>query len=205
MNSVDQNTPSPNPGGVSSGVFTPDDIMAGRIPEGVTLVYDDDHYYMGSLVAEILRARGVPVILVTPESVVSAWGNKTGEQYQVQRRMIDLDVDIVTSHALTSFQNGEAAIECAYSGKTRSLAVDAVVTVTMRLPNDSLNTSLATALGAELEASPQKLQSIGDCHAPSVIAGAVYSGHRYARELQSIVNRDNRMKYDRVFFSDETS
>ena len=43
---------------------------------------------------------------------------------------------------------------------------------------------------------------IGDCEAPSIIAGAVYSGHRYARELDTEVDPDNRMKYDRVFFED---
>ncbi len=180
-------------------IFTPEDIMAGHMPEGITLIYDDDHYYMGNLVAEVLRTRGGSVILVTPESIVSAWGEMTGEQYRVQRHLIDLDVEIVTSHALTSFQDGEAVIECVYSGNTRSLKVDAIVMVTMRLPNEDLYTGLELALGDKLESSPQKLLSIGDCHAPSIIAGAVYSGHRYARELETAVNRDNRMKYDRVF------
>ncbi len=173
--------------------------MAGHMPEGITLIYDDDHYYMGNLVAEVLRTRGGSVILVTPESIVSAWGEMTGEQYRVQKHLIDLNVEIVTSHALTSFQDGEAVIECVYSGNTRSLKVDAIVMVTMRLPNEDLYTGLELALGDKLESSPQGLLSIGDCHAPSIIAGAVYSGHRYARELETAVNRDNRMKYDRVF------
>jgi len=30
----------------------------------------------------------------------------------------------------------------------------------------------------------------------------VFSGHQYARELDTEVDRDNRMKYDRVFFED---
>ena len=63
--------------GPAAQVFTPDDIMAGRLPEGPTLVYDDDHYYMGNVIAELLRTRDIPVTLVTPENMVSAWGNHT--------------------------------------------------------------------------------------------------------------------------------
>jgi len=50
---------------------------------------------------------------------------------------------------------------------------------------------------------PDSVTRIGDCLAPSIIAGAVFSGHRYARELDTEVDPDNRMKYDRVFFDDE--
>ncbi|HBN31003.1 MAG TPA: NADH:flavin oxidoreductase, partial [Rhodobacteraceae bacterium] len=28
-------------------VYTPDDIMTGKLPTGRVVVYDDDHYYMG--------------------------------------------------------------------------------------------------------------------------------------------------------------
>jgi dimethylamine/trimethylamine dehydrogenase len=30
-------------------IFTPDDIMNGHYPTGRALIFDDDHYYMGSL------------------------------------------------------------------------------------------------------------------------------------------------------------
>ncbi|MFT5549883.1 MAG: dimethylamine/trimethylamine dehydrogenase, partial [Candidatus Azotimanducaceae bacterium] len=43
---------------------------------------------------------------------------------------------------------------------------------------------------------------IGDCEAPAIIAAAVFAGHRYARELDTEVDPDNRMKYDRVFYED---
>ena len=51
-------------------------------------------------------------------------------------------------------------------------------------------------------AGAHSLARIGDCEAPAIIAGAVFSGHRYARELDTMVNPDNRIKYDRVFFED---
>jgi dimethylamine/trimethylamine dehydrogenase len=60
--------------GPAERVFTPDDVMAGRLPEGRVVLFDDDHYYMGSVVAERLCAEGLPVTLVTPENKVAAWG-----------------------------------------------------------------------------------------------------------------------------------
>ena len=70
--------------------------------------------------------------------------------------------------------------------------------VTLREPNDALYQALV-----QRDDLPFSLARIGDCEAPSIIAGAVYSGHRYARELETKVDPDNRMKYDRVFFEDD--
>lgn len=49
--------------------------------------------------------------------------------------------------------------------------------VTARLPNDTLYDELVTQGG------PAGLMRIGNCLAPGTIAHAVYSGHRFAREL----------------------
>jgi len=184
-------------------VFSPDDIMAGRLPEGPALIYDDDHYYMSSVIAELLRSKGIPVTLVTPENIVSAWGDKTSEQVHVQRRLMELGVELITSHGLASFNGREAQIDCTYTGNRKSIAVEALVTVTMRSPNDKLFHELQKSIASASDYKPESLTRIGDCLAPSIIAGAVFSGHRYARELDTEVDPDNRMKYDRVFFDDE--
>jgi dimethylamine/trimethylamine dehydrogenase len=184
-------------------VFTPDDIMNGRLPEGPTLIYDDDHYYMSSVIAELLRTKNIPVTLVTPESVVSAWGENTSEQFRVQRRLMDLGVDLVTAHGLVRFDGREAEIGCTYSGRRQTIEVEAVVTITMRSPDDALYYELQQQLEGATDYRPASLSRIGDCEAPSIIAGAVFSGHRYARELETDVDPDNRIKYDRVFFNDD--
>jgi dimethylamine/trimethylamine dehydrogenase len=184
-------------------VFMPDDIMNGRLPEGPTLIYDDDHYYMSSVIAELLRAKNIPVTLVTPENVVSAWGENTSEQYRVQRRLMDLDVDLITAHGLVRFDGREAEIRCTYSGRRQTIKVEAVVTITMRSPDDALYYELQQQLEGATGYRPASLSRIGDCEAPSIIAGAVFSGHRYARELETDVDPDNRIKYDRVFFNDD--
>ena len=161
------------------------------------MIYDDDRYYMGNVIAELLRNRGNPVTLVTPGSVVSSWSEKTGEHSRVVSRMSELGVEVVTAHALSAFDGEAAELQCCYTGNTQTRPADAVVMVTMREPADALYQALAG-----LDELPFTLARIGDCEAPSIIAGAVYSGHRYARELEAGIDRDNRMKYDRVFFDD---
>jgi dimethylamine/trimethylamine dehydrogenase len=189
--------------GSSAQIFTPDDIMAGRLPEGPTLIYDDDHYYMASVIAELLRARQIPVTLVTPETMVSAWGEMTSEQMRIQRRLLEVGVQVITANNLTAFNGREAQIECIYSGNQRSIEVEAVVSVTMRQPNDTLFLELQQRIETGAGFVPDSLSRIGDCEAPSIIAAAVFAGHRYARELDTEVDPDNRIKYDRVFFEDE--
>jgi len=45
----------------------PDDLMAGTRPRGHRVVlFDDDHYYMGGVLAELLATEGHDVQLVTP-------------------------------------------------------------------------------------------------------------------------------------------
>jgi len=183
-------------------LFSPDDIMAGKLPTGPTVVYDDDHYYMANVIAEKLCASQLPVVFVTPESKVSAWGAMTAEQGRVQKRLLDFGVTIITGHNLSAFDGEQTTIECVYSGTPQVLDVGSLVTVTSRLSDDSLFHALKAKQSESQEFSPKSITRIGDCDAPAIIAGAIFSGHRYARELDTQVNVDARIKYDRVFFEE---
>ena len=186
----------------TSQIYTPDDIMAGRLPTGPTLVYDDDHYYMGSVIAEKLAGQNVPVVFVTPESKVSTWGAMTSEQFRVQSRLLSLGVKIITNQTLIEFDGKHAEIACVYSGARQSLSVNDLVLVTSRRPDDALYYALTEAV-SHRSTGPSSVSRIGDCEAPAIIAAAVFAGHRYARELDTDVNVDQRIKYDRVFFQEE--
>lgn len=188
--------------GPADQVFTPDDIMAGRLPQGPTLIFDDDHYYMASVIAELLRQKQLPVTLVTAETMVSAWGQNTSEQAQIHRRMLEVGVDIITAHGLSAFNGQTARLQCIYSGNHRAIDVEAIVTVTMRNPEQALYRALQQKIESDNDYNPDSLCRIGDCEAPSIIAAAVFAGHRYARELDTEVDPDNPIKYDRVFFED---
>jgi dimethylamine/trimethylamine dehydrogenase len=189
--------------GPTDQIFTPDDIMAGRLPRGSTIVFDDDHYYMGSVIVERLRAEDIPVTMVTAKTMVSAWGQQTSEQKRTHKRLLELGAHIITSHGLSAYDGHKASICCIYTGQEQSIEAEAVVTVTARLPNDALFRELKQRIDTGAVDAAPSLARIGDCEAPAIIAGAVFSGHRYARELDTKVNPDNRIKYDRVFFEEE--
>ncbi len=193
--------PSPNLG-PSAQVFTPNDIFMGRLPSGKVVLFDDDHYYMGSVVAEELVAQGVEVCFVTTENLVSAWGVMTNEQFEVQQHLMQLGVDIITAHGLDEFDGSRARLSCVYTGQTREITAHALVLVTARTPVDGLYNEIVRKV-AEQDADPTPtLKKIGDCDAPAIIAAAVYAGHRYARELGADVERRHVTRQDRVFDPD---
>ena len=186
--------------GSTARLFTPDDIMAENLPDGPTVIFDDDHYYMGSVIAEKLRGAGVAVTLVTTGDVVSTWGGNTAERTRGQILLMDLDVGIITAHGLKSFDGSEATLTCTYTGREKQIACENVVMVTQRKPSDGLYQELQQRMEDGGEGLPLSVTRIGDCEAPAIIAAAVYAGHRYARELDTTVDTDNPMKHDRLFF-----
>jgi dimethylamine/trimethylamine dehydrogenase len=179
----------PIPGFQAGGrVLTPDDLMDGASAPGASatapvVVFDDDHYYLGAVLAEKLRRVGLDVTLVTPSDRVSAWTTNTLEQHAIQKQLLELGVAIHTSRNIVAFNGSGVTIECTYTGQRSSLPAASIVTVTSRLPNDELALSLDERSGEFAAAGIVSVTSIGDCLAPSTIAAAVYAGHRYAREF----------------------
>ena len=165
-------------------IYTPDDVMDGNLPvSGNVVVYDDDHYYMGGVIAELLVTSGCKVSLVTPSAYVSDWTNNTLEQAFIQKRLIELDVDIHVTRAVVSIEKDHVQLECIYSGRVETLVADAVVLVTSRIGNDNLWTDMQAREDEWADAGIKTVKVIGDAEAPAPIAWATYAGHRYAREL----------------------
>lgn len=171
----------PVPGHDLPHVYTPDDLLAGRFPVGRVVVYDDDHYYMGGVLAELLARQGCHVTLLTPAPMVSYWTQYTLEQERIQRRLLELDVTLHTRHTLAAIAADGVTLSSSLTGATTSVPCDGVVLVTDRLPNDSLYQELKPALVAR---SLHSLRLIGDAEAPGIIAQAVFSGHLAAREFE---------------------
>ncbi len=182
--------------------FTPDDIMAGKLPAGPTIVFDDDGFYMASVIAEKLRIQGLEVTYVTPEVRVSNWSIYTDEQARVHVRLAEIGVKIILNNGLDSFDGREAVLRCSYTGAEQTITADNLVLVTCRIPKDSLYRELLDAMENHVDGAPKTVKRIGDADAPAIIAAAVYAGHKYARELDCDVNPDNPAKYDRVFFEE---
>ncbi|MBT4303004.1 MAG: NAD(P)-binding protein, partial [Actinobacteria bacterium] len=120
-------------------VLTPDDLMAGLRPTGqrVTL-FDDDHYYLGGVLAELLVSEGYDVTLVTPSPLVSSWTVNTLEIDRIQTRMREIDLTLRLSESVLSAQNGVVTTACMHTGRQHLVETDTLVSVTARLPNDQV-------------------------------------------------------------------
>lgn len=175
-------------------LISPDAILsegAEAVPsDGPVVVFDDDCFYMGSVLAELLARRGCMVTFVTPESQVSPWSRNTLEQARIQKRLIDLGVEIVTAMALAGRTKDQLELSCVYSGRIRPVDCATLVPVTARLPDETLWLELKAREAEWADAGIKTITRLGDCLAPGQIAAAVYSGHQYARTYQEQVDKD---------------
>ncbi|MEE4239376.1 MAG: FAD-dependent oxidoreductase [Anderseniella sp.] len=170
---------------VASGarVYTPDDLMSGGVPSGRVILFDDDHYYMGGVLAELLVSKGAEVTLITPSAYVSDWTRNSLDQGFIHARLADLGVDIVLNRGVTEIGEGRVTSNCVYTGRTRTYECDAVVMVASQLPDDVLYRDLLAREADWADAGLRSVKVFGDAEAPGPIAWATYAGHRYAREL----------------------
>lgn len=185
----------PIPGYDLNHVYTPDDLMIGELPTGRVLVYDDDHYYMGSMLAELLLQQGRQVTLVTPAPLVAYWSQNTLEQEATQRRLLKLGAEIITQKSLKEIHSDHVVLACTVTGQITQVDMDAIVLVTDRLPNDGLYRRLKDE---QRKSNLESLRVIGDAEAPHIIAQAVFSGHRAAREFEETISDETPFKIERV-------
>ncbi len=161
--------------GLFPDALTPDDIFAGATVTGPVVIYDDEHYFMGGALAERLAGLGHAVHYVTTAGVASSWTVLTNEQDFLQARLIEAGVTIHPLKALKSQGKDQATLSCVYTGRDENIPCGTLVLVTGRLPD--------LTLWQDLTAQGIPATRIGDCLAPSSVADAVYSAHRYARTL----------------------
>jgi len=164
-------------------VVAVEQVLSGFMPDGHVIVYDDDHYYLGSAIALKLCSAGVKVSMVTPESSLADWSHHTEEHSLTMRALIEAGVEIATAKGLVAWQSGELQLECIYSGRESTIEADYLVPISARIPRDDLWREL-DARRDEFDArGGLSLQRVGDCQAPGIIAAAVYAGYKAAREL----------------------
>ncbi len=160
-------------------VFTPDDIMDGKMPpKGPVMIYDDDQIYLAAVLAEKLACDGYDVTFVTPANMVSPFTQYTLEQARVQLRLIELGVTLLINSTLVALSADAVRFACTYSGQEKELANLSSVLVTERRRETTLYDALRQRGGLDT------LNLIGDAASPSLIADAVYSGHMAARNFE---------------------
>ena len=158
-------------------VLTPDDIMDEAFDNepgsGGLIVYDDDHFYMASVLAEKLTADGHEVAYVTPLPTVATWTDLTLEQARIVERLNELGVRLFVN---TCLGNG-MYFTSTLTGDSVEIPEDSLVFVGSRTPNIGLLDEMRARLGGD------GVTGIGDCIVPGTIQAAVHNGHRVARHL----------------------
>ncbi len=175
-------------------VFTPDDVMDGRFAataaDGPVVLFDDDGFYLASVLAEKLRADGREVLYLTADDMIASWSTNTLDYRHIQHRLHDVGVEQLVQYNLVGYADGTLSVEHTWSGKLREFECAALVLLTARLPNEALLLALRGREQEWSDAGLRSVRAIGDADAPGLIAHAVYAGHRYARELDAPVDRD---------------
>lgn len=152
-------------------ILTPDQIMDGETPSGARVaVYDDDHFYMASLIAEKLAATGKGVAYLTPLATIASWTDLTLEQDRIIQRFNELGVDMHPNAKLQA----DGGFTSTLTGTPLNARFDTLVLVGARAP-------VADLFDAQSGLPP--ITRIGDCDAPGIIQAAVLSGHAHARRL----------------------
>jgi dimethylamine/trimethylamine dehydrogenase len=162
-------------------VFSASDVMAGAALSGRVVVFDDEHYYMGSVVADKLARDGCDVTLVTPAAEVGSWSKFTLEFAHVQARLAELGVSILPSRNVTRISEDEVVTRGTFTGAEDRIAAQAIVMVTSAYPNTTLRDGLQTRSDSFADLGIETVSYIGDCVAPGPIAQAVHDGHAFGR------------------------
>jgi len=138
---------------------------------------------MGGVLAELCRYAGHEVVLVTTAATVSAWTVNTLEAMPIAKRIARMGVEVLPYTSVSGFDGGSVKLTSVLTGAQTERAAGALVTITARLPVDDLYLALDGTRERWSAAGVATVTRIGDCWAPSTIQQAVYTGHKWAREL----------------------
>lgn len=177
--------------GFAENALTPDDVMAGAQMSGPIVIYDDDHYYMGNVLAAQLATQGFEVHLVCPLPSIAEWMGYTLETPRVLDQMVSLGVRMHPNTTVHGWAGNALKVSRSDSGASLpDIEGGTLITVGARQPNDTVLTALR-----DISDLAQKTTGIGDCLAPNIIQAAVFSGHAEARRL--IGGHDGDVRYKR--------
>ena len=187
-NGLNGMTQAPIPGADASlpNVLTPEQVMLDGKPAGErVLVFDTDGYFMGVGMAEKLAREGHSVTYMTPFPSLAPYTQLTLESSRLNRGLRELGVQVVTEQVLTGISADRATSLSIWDDREHEWPVDGTVLVTQRLSDDALFRELDADRERLAEAGITGLYQVGDCFAPGLIAEAIFSGHRLAREIDS--------------------
>lgn len=176
--------------GFAGQALTPDDLPVGAVVEGPVVIYDDDHYYMANALAADLAAKGRAVHIVSPQPTIAPWLGHTLEQPRMIAELRAAGVKMTPNAVAVAWHGDRLSVVRADTGdEPTDFPAKTLVMVGTRLPDLSLSQQL------DQLAVPHRV--IGDAECPGVMQGAVFSGHRHAREILGTEPVDRIFKRER--------
>lgn len=137
------------------------------------VIYDDDHYYLGNVIAAHLAKAGRCVTLVTPQPTIGGWTGYTLEQPRIIEQLNNLGVTMVLNARAQSY-DGKLHLADVNTGQGLNAIEGALIAVGLRAPDLVLWDALEDIASKTL---------LGDAVAPGTLQAAVFSAHRTAREF----------------------
>ena len=175
----------PVPGAEQPHVLTPDDIFEDAEVHGPLVIYDEDGAYLGNLFTERFVEAGHEVVYATPHADVAPYLALTMEQHKVAARMAQMGIRIERLRRLVRVGSGDLSLAALHGEDEVVIDAKTVLMLTSRSPNDAVYQGLAAREDEWSGGGIKSVSRIGDCEAPSIIAAAVHSGHRWARQLDA--------------------
>ncbi|KQV75210.1 hypothetical protein ASC61_09460 [Aeromicrobium sp. Root344] len=167
-------------------VATPEQlVIEGKQLGSHVAVVDSDGYHMGCTVAEFLALQGRKVTYITHFDNLGPYLRNTLEEQRLYQRLVELGVEILSQHVTLSFEPGKVGLIHAWSGAERVVEADSMALVTHRYSHCDVYDQLLDDEDRRVAAEVSQLHLVGDAHTPGMIAQAVFSGHRLAREIDS--------------------
>lgn len=139
------------------------------------LVLDDVGHYEAVAVADHLIEKGVAVTLVTRFPMLAPQAETFNRNNPALERLHKGEFHLLTNHALVEVQQGQCVVRPLQSERTRVIAAETVVLVTINEPLRDLYQALR-------DRHPD-IRVVGDAAAPRDVQLAIEDGHMAARFL----------------------
>jgi dimethylamine/trimethylamine dehydrogenase len=168
-------------------VVTPEQLMVeGKTVAGEhALVYDCDGYFVAVGLAELLAQRGHRVTVATPFERIAPYTRFTLEAPAIRQLLRANGIRMRKETLVNAIDENSVALTSLEGDEEETIDADTVVLVTQREPLDHLYHDLRDDPHALAANGVRNVFRIGDCVAPQLVADAVFSGHRLAREIDS--------------------
>ena len=173
----------------------PEDVMDALIAGeplpftgGPVVVWDDEHHYMGTVIAEAYARSGATVTLATPAGDPAVWAKNTLEWPHILGRLAELSIAVEPVSRIASLDEGGVTLRRGLSRGDKRIDGARAVLVTMRAPTTALYDALHAEREAFADAGITLLERVGECLSPGPIAAAVHDGRRAALALSGAAN-----------------